>query len=85
MYAATVQDVPELGVRGCDSLAGVLDRKPSPLPLAVTGSAPTELVRGVVLAVAVADDQGAEISAADEGPNMVRSHATWSGLKGLAI
>ena len=83
MYAATVQDVPELGVGGCDSLAGVLGRKPS--PLAATGSAPTELVRGVVLAVAVADDQGAEIGVADEGPNMVRSHATCSGLKGLAI
>ena len=83
MYAATVPDVPELGVGRCDLLADVLGRTPS--PLTAMGSAPTELVRGVVLAAVVADDQGAEIGAAGEGPNMVRSHAICSGLKGLAI
>ena len=74
MYLATVRDAPELGVGGCDLLAGVPGGRSS--PLAATGSAPPEFVPGVVMGVAIVADEGPGIGAAAAGPNMLRSHAT---------
>ena len=74
MYTVTVRNVPELGVGGCDSLAGVPGGRSS--PLAATGSATPEFAPGVVMAVANVADEGPGIGAAAAEPNMVRSHAT---------